>query len=42
MVDEQGTERAAGRWSGRVTAILISAFIALVVLLMFLAVRGPL
>ncbi len=41
MTDERQHEKTDRRWSGRLAAILIFAFIAVVITLMFFAVRGP-
>ncbi len=41
MANEHPTRKNLGPWTGRVVAILIVAFIGLVVTLMFMAVRGP-
>ena len=41
VTNEYPTRKNLGPWAGRVVAILIVAFIGLVVTLMFMAVRGP-
>jgi hypothetical protein len=40
VANEHPAERSGGRWPGRVVAIVIVAFIGLVLALMFLAARG--
>ena len=41
MTNDHPTEQSIGPWAGRLAAILIVAFIGLVLTLMFMAARGP-